>query len=90
MRAVHLTNKIKDYFEFNSITSSLLLAILEQEDLFNGTLENVNEQMLQEIIENKWENIDLDGVCEPVSILCCLNPDICDMIMMWKKWSNAS
>ena len=39
--------------------------------------------MLQEIIENKWENIDLDGVCEPVSILCCLNPDICDMIMMW-------
>ena len=65
---------IKDYFKFDSITSSLLLAILEQEDLFNGTLENVNEKMLQEIIENEWENIDLDGVCELVKHLMLFEP----------------
>lgn len=64
----------KDYFKFDSITSSLLLAILEQEDLFNGTLENVNEKMLQEIIENEWENIDLDGVCELVKHLMLFEP----------------
>lgn len=64
----------KDYFEFDSITSSLLLAILEQEDLFNGTLENVNEKMIQEIIENEWENINLDGVCELVKHLMLFEP----------------
>lgn len=64
----------KDYFEFDSITSSLLLAILDQEDLFNGTLENVNEKMIQEIIENEWENINLDGVCELVKHLMLFEP----------------
>ncbi len=69
-----LSISFKDYFEFDSITSSLLLAILEQEDIFNGTLENVNEKMLQEIIENEWENIDLDGVCELVKQLMLFEP----------------
>lgn len=64
----------KDYFEFDSITSSLLLVILEQEDLFIGTLENVNEKMIQEIIENEWENINLDGVCELVKHLMLFEP----------------
>ncbi|MFR8711872.1 MAG: hypothetical protein ACLVEN_06525 [Anaerotignum lactatifermentans] len=64
----------KDYFEFDSIKSSLLLAILEQEDLFNGTLENVNEKILQEIIENEWENIDLDDMCELVKYLMLFEP----------------
>ena len=64
----------KDYFEFDSITSSLLLAILEQEDIFNGTLENVSEKMLQEIIENEWENINIDGICELVKQLMLFEP----------------
>lgn len=64
----------KDYFQFDSIMSSLLLAILEQEDLFNGTLENVNEKMLQEIMDNEWENIDLDAVCELVKYLMLFEP----------------
>ncbi len=69
-----LSISFKGYFEFDSITSSLLIAILEQEDIFNGTLENINEKMLQEIIENEWENIDSDGVCELVKQLMLFEP----------------
>ena len=69
-----LSISFKDYFKFDSITSSLLLAILEQDDIFNGTLENVNERMLQEIIENEWESIDLDGVCELIKVLMLFEP----------------
>ena len=64
----------QDRFEFDSITSSLLLAILEQEDFFNGTLENVSEKILQEIIENEWENIDLNDVYELVKYLMLFEP----------------
>ena len=69
-----LSISFKDYFEFDSITSSLLLAILEQEDFFNGTLENISEKILQVIMENEWENIDLDGICELVKQLMLFEP----------------
>lgn len=69
-----LSINFKDYFEFDSITSSLLIAILEQDDIFNGTLENINEKMLQEIIENEWESIDVDGVCELIKQLMLFEP----------------
>ena len=52
-----LSISFKDYFKFDSIKSSLLLAILDQEDIFDGTLENVNDRILQEISENEWNNI---------------------------------
>lgn len=61
--------EFKDYFKFDNIISSWLLAIFEQEDFFNGTLDNVNERILWEIIENNWENIDLDVACKLVKYL---------------------
>ena len=63
----------KDYFKFDSMTSSFLLAILEQENLFNGTLENVNEKVLQELLENEWD-IDPDGMCDLVKHLMLFEP----------------
>lgn len=66
--------RFKDYLEFDSITSSLLLAILEQEDIFNGTLENISEKILQVIMENEWENVNLDAVCELVKHLMLFEP----------------
>lgn len=64
----------KDYFEFDSITSSLLLAILDTDDIFNWSLENINEKILQEIIENEWEDVDVDAVCELVKQLMLFEP----------------
>ena len=64
----------KDYFEFDSFTSSLLIAIFEQEDFFNGTLENVSEKLLEELLENEWGDVDLDGICELVKHLMLFEP----------------
>ena len=52
----------------------MLLAILEQEDIFNGTLENISEKILQVIMENEWESVNLDAVCELVKHLMLFEP----------------
>ena len=69
-----LSISFKDYFKFDSIKSSLLLAILDQEDIFDGTLENVNDRILQEISENEWNNIDLNIIYELVKQLMLFEP----------------
>lgn len=62
------------YFEIDTIVSSLLIAIFSQEDIFTGSLDNINDKVLQEVFENEWEGIDWDDLCELIKDLMLFEP----------------
>ncbi|MGW8114021.1 hypothetical protein ACVS9P_02360 [Caproicibacterium sp. NSD3] len=63
-----------DFLKIDSIVSSLLLAVFEQKDIFKGSLENIDQKVLQEIVDNEWDDINWDGLCELIKHLVLFEP----------------
>ena len=66
--------KYKGYFEFDNISSSLLLSILEQNDIISDTFENIGEKIFEIILYNEWESIDYNGFCVLIKGLMMFEP----------------
>ncbi len=64
-----------DYFDFDSINSSLLLSVVNRDDLFCGSLENVPIIVLEEIENNEWDDsVDFESFCELIKMLMLFEP----------------
>ena len=61
-------------FEIDAIVSSLLISVFSQENFFLGSLENINDRVLQEIVEYEGVDIDWDTLCELIKELMLFEP----------------
>lgn len=60
--------------EIDSIVSSLLLAVLASENLFECSLESISEKVLNEACHNEWDAVDLESVCNLIKHLMLFEP----------------
>lgn len=70
----HLSISYPPSYQIDSISSSLLLAIFNRIDILNGDLDTFYNKMLEEIVENKWPDIQFDLFFELVKDLMLFEP----------------
>lgn len=70
----YLLLRYKDFLEIDNMISSLLVAVFERDDIFDGTLENIDEKVLQEIVDNEWEGVDWESFRELIKQLVLFEP----------------
>lgn len=64
----------RDYFKIDNIISSLLVSVFGQEDIFEHFLEDIDKKILEGIIENEWNDVDLDSLYKLAKQLVLFEP----------------
>lgn len=60
--------------KIDNIVSSLLISIFSQEDIFENTLENIENSILEKAIENEWEQLDIEEIRKFIVHLMTFEP----------------
>ncbi len=60
--------------DIDSMVSSAILSIITDIDLFEASLENMSNFVLQYVIENEWDDIDPNDLCNLIKHLALFEP----------------